>query len=46
VRSPRTDGFVERMDRTLLDECFRVAGRTTGHVSPAEIQGRKRGRGV
>ena len=29
VRSPRTNGFVERMNRTLLDECFRVAGRTT-----------------
>jgi transposase InsO family protein len=24
VRSPRTNGFVERMNRTLLDECFRV----------------------
>src|SRR5262249_2200913 len=23
VRSPRTNGFVERMNRTLLDECFR-----------------------
>jgi transposase InsO family protein len=30
VRSPRTNGFVERMNRTLLDECFRVAGRTSG----------------
>jgi transposase InsO family protein len=28
IRSPRTNGFVERMNRTLLDECFRVAGRT------------------
>jgi transposase InsO family protein len=26
VRSPRTNGFVERMNRTLLDECFRGAG--------------------
>jgi len=32
VRSPRTNGFVERMNRTLLDECFRVAGRTTWHI--------------
>lgn len=38
VRSPRTNGFVERMNRTLLDECFRVAGRTTWYLSPDEIQ--------
>jgi transposase InsO family protein len=38
VRSPRTNGFVERMNRTLLDECFRVAGRTTWYLEPAEIQ--------
>jgi transposase InsO family protein len=24
IRSPRSNGFVERMNRTLLDECFRV----------------------
>jgi transposase InsO family protein len=29
VRSPRTYDFVERMNRTMLDECFRVSGRTT-----------------
>ncbi|MCQ3951555.1 MAG: hypothetical protein DPW14_17275 [Planctomycetes bacterium] len=29
VRSPRTNGFVERMNRTLLDECFRVKDRET-----------------
>jgi hypothetical protein len=29
TRSPRTDGFMERMNRTLLDERFRVQGRTT-----------------
>jgi transposase InsO family protein len=29
VCSPRTNGFVERMNRTLLDECFRVKCRTT-----------------
>ena len=28
VRSPRTNGFVERMNRTLLDECFRIKGRS------------------
>ena len=38
VRTPRTNGFVERMNRTLLDECFRVAGRTTWYVSLDEIQ--------
>lgn len=29
VRSPCTNGFVERMNRTLLDEYFRMSGRTT-----------------
>ena len=38
VRSPRTNGFVERMNRTLLDECFRVSGRQTWYVGPEEIQ--------
>ena len=38
VRSPRTNGFVERMNRTLLDECFRVAGRQTWYIEPEEIQ--------
>jgi transposase InsO family protein len=38
VHSPRTNGFVERMNRTLLDECFRVAGRTTWYLEPTEIQ--------
>jgi transposase InsO family protein len=38
VATPRTNGFVERMNRTLLDECFRVAGRTTWYLEPAEIQ--------
>jgi transposase InsO family protein len=38
MRSPRTDGFVERMNRTPLDECFRVAGRTTRYPEPTEIQ--------
>ena len=26
------------MNRTLLDECFRVAGRTTWYIEPTEIQ--------
>ncbi len=38
VRSPRTNGFVERMNRTLLDECFRVEGRKTWYAEPEEIQ--------
>ena len=38
VRSPRTNGFVERMNRTLLDECFRIQGRETWYIEPAEIQ--------
>jgi len=38
VRSPRTNGFVERMNRTLLDECFRIAGRTTWYIEASEIQ--------
>ncbi|NIV49145.1 MAG: IS481 family transposase [Gammaproteobacteria bacterium] len=38
VRSPQTNGFVERMNRTLLDECFRVEGRKTWYVTPDEIQ--------
>ena len=38
IRSPRTNGFVERMNRTLLDECFRIKGRTTCYISPEEIQ--------
>ena len=38
VRSPRTNGFVERMNRTLLDECFRVQGRTKWYKGPDQIQ--------
>jgi len=38
VRSPRTNGFVERMNRTLLDEYFRVQGRQIWYTEPAEIQ--------
>lgn len=38
IATPRTNGFVERMNRTLLDECFRVAGRQTWYLEPSEIQ--------
>jgi transposase InsO family protein len=38
TRSPRTNGFVERMNRTLLDECFRIHGRKTWYVEDREIQ--------
>jgi transposase InsO family protein len=38
IRSPRTNGFVERMNKRLLDECFRVTGRTTWYTNIAEIQ--------
>lgn len=32
------NGFVGRMNRTLLDEYFPVAGRQTWHITPAKIQ--------
>jgi hypothetical protein len=38
VRSPCTNDFVERMNRTLLDACFRVLGRRTWYVGVDEIQ--------
>lgn len=38
IATPRTNGFVEHMNRTLLDECFRVARRQTWHITPAEIE--------
>ena len=38
VRSPRTNGFVERMNRTLLDEHFRIKGREKWYESAEEIQ--------
>jgi transposase InsO family protein len=38
VRTPRTNGFVERMNRTLLDECFRVGGRTTWYETVEQLQ--------
>ena len=38
VRPPCTNGLVERMNRTLFDECFRVQGRTEWYSPPDEIQ--------
>ena len=38
VRSPKTNGFVERMNRTLLEECFRVKGRATWYETPQQLQ--------
>ena len=38
VRSPRTNGFVERMNRTLLDEHFRIKGREKRYESAEKIQ--------
>jgi len=38
ARTPRTNGFVERVNRTLLDECFRVKGRENWYLEIAEIQ--------
>jgi len=38
VRSPRTNGFVERMNKTLLDELFRVEGRKTWYENAGQIQ--------
>lgn len=37
IRSPRTNGFVGRMNRTLLDECFRVQRRQTWYIGVDEI---------
>ena len=38
VRSPRSNSFVERMNRTLHDEHFRIKGRGKCHESVEEIQ--------
>jgi transposase InsO family protein len=38
VRSPKTNGFVERFNRTVLDEFFRVAFRTKFYDSVEELQ--------
>jgi transposase InsO family protein len=38
VRRPQSNGFVERLHRTLLDEHFRVKGRTTWYESVDAMQ--------
>lgn len=38
VATPRTNGFVERFNRTVLDEFFRKAFRTTFYLSVEELQ--------
>lgn len=38
VRSPRTNGFIERFNRTVLDEFFRKAFRQTLYQSVDELQ--------
>ncbi len=38
VRSPKTNGFVERFHRTVLDEFFRVKLRTTFYESVEALQ--------
>jgi transposase InsO family protein len=38
VRRPQSNGFVERLHRTLLDEHFRIMGRTKFYDSVEEMQ--------
>jgi len=38
VRRPQSNGFVERLHRTLLDEHFRIKGREKFYESVAEMQ--------
>jgi transposase InsO family protein len=38
VRRPQSNGFIERLHRTLLDEHFRVKGRTTWYESVEQMQ--------
>jgi len=38
IRTPRTNGFGERMNRTLLDDCFRVTRRTTWYREALTIE--------
>jgi len=39
LASPRTNGFVERFNRTVLDEFFREAFRKKSYASLEELQG-------
>lgn len=38
VRRPQSNGFIERLHRTLLDEHFRIQGRTTWYETVEEMQ--------
>jgi len=38
VRRPQSNGFIERLHKTLLDEFFRIAGRTKWYESVEEMQ--------
>ena len=38
VNSPQTNGFVEHLRRTMLDEHFRIAGRKTWYESLDQMQ--------
>jgi len=38
VRRPQSNGFIERLHRTLLDEHFRIAGRAKWYESVEEMQ--------
>ncbi|CAJ1788984.1 IS481 family transposase ISAs19 [Aeromonas dhakensis] len=38
VRRPQSSGFIERLHRTLLDEHFRIKGRTTWYESVEQMQ--------
>jgi transposase InsO family protein len=38
VRRPQSNGFVERLHKTLLDEHFRIKGRTKFYESVSEMQ--------
>lgn len=37
VRRPQSNGFIERLHRTLLDEHFRIKGRTTWYESVEQM---------
>lgn len=38
VRRPQSNGFIERLHRTLLDEHFRIQGRSKWYESVEEMQ--------
>jgi hypothetical protein len=38
VRRPQSNGFIDRLHRTLLDEHFRIKGRTTWYESVGQMQ--------